>query len=173
MKKVLILSIILLMITSLASAQFLNSDGTTFQKTFTDKVVLGAQSGSAHLAIKSTSGEPVFQFTGYPNQAIYGFMETSTGLRILNWYGTKFLPMISTYDLGDPTHLFRYGYFTSVNLGTINVTSSSGKLSADSASLKRLLISDTIQGIVLKNRSGVKYRLRVSPTGVLTAIAVP
>jgi len=44
---------------------------------------------------------------------------------------------------------------------------------ADSARMNRIVISDTLQGLVLYTSAGVKYRLRVSPTGVLTAIAVP
>ena len=166
---------ILLMVTSVVFSQntFINFNGVTSQKTFTDKVGLGISSPTAHLSIKSTSGEPVFSFTGYTNQSIYGYMESATGLRILNWYGTKLLPMISTYDLGESTHPFRYWYFTHILLGTVNLTSSCGKVSADSATLNRVIILDTTQGLILKNHAGTKYRLRISPTGVLSAVAVP
>ena len=44
---------------------------------------------------------------------------------------------------------------------------------ADSAYMNRIVVSDTLQGVVLYNSAGVKYRIRVSPTGVLTAVAVP
>ena len=45
--------------------------------------------------------------------------------------------------------------------------------SPDSIHANRVVISDTLQGLVLKNSAGTKYRLRVSPTGVLTLVAVP
>ena len=44
---------------------------------------------------------------------------------------------------------------------------------ADSARMNRIVISDTLQGLVLYTSAGVKYRLRVSPTGVLSVVAVP
>ena len=62
---------------------------------------------------------------------------------------------------------------TTLTVGTLNITSSGSKVTADSLQVKRVLISDTLQGLVLKNSTGTKYRLRVSPTGVLTLIAVP
>jgi len=43
----------------------------------------------------------------------------------------------------------------------------------DSIHVNRVVVSDTLQGLVLTNSAGTKYRLRVSPTGVLTLVAVP
>lgn len=58
-------------------------------------------------------------------------------------------------------------------LGATQMMITTGKLMVDSTKVKRILVTDTLQGVVLYNRAGVKYRLRVSPTGVLTCIAVP
>lgn len=48
-----------------------------------------------------------------------------------------------------------------------------GVLSADSAAVNRIHVTDTLQGVVLYASDGTLYRLRVSPTGVLSAVAVP
>ena len=58
-------------------------------------------------------------------------------------------------------------------VGTIPITASTGKVYADSLSTKRIIVSDTLQGLVITNSAGTKYRLRVSPTGVLSIVAVP
>jgi hypothetical protein len=44
---------------------------------------------------------------------------------------------------------------------------------ADSSHMNRVVVSDTLQGVVLFTSEGARYRLRVSPTGVLTAVVVP
>lgn len=62
---------------------------------------------------------------------------------------------------------------TKLIVGTIPVTASTGKIYADSLSTKRILVSDTLQGLVIYTSTGTKYRLRVSPTGVLSIVAVP
>jgi len=54
-----------------------------------------------------------------------------------------------------------------VNISNVNLAT------IDSTRVNRVIISDTLQGLVLYTSTGVKYRLRVSPTGVLSIVAVP
>ena len=62
---------------------------------------------------------------------------------------------------------------TRVLVGTIPLTASTGKVAADSLSAKRVVISDTLQGLVLYSAAGTKYRLRVTASGNLTLVVVP
>jgi hypothetical protein len=48
-----------------------------------------------------------------------------------------------------------------------------GTIDADSVTVKRVIISDTLQGLVLYSAAGVKYRLRVTDSGNLTLVVVP
>ena len=62
---------------------------------------------------------------------------------------------------------------TRLLVGTLHLTASGGKVAADSVMIKRVLVTDTLQGLVLTNSAGTRYRLRVSPTGLLTLVVVP
>lgn len=60
----------------------------------------------------------------------------------------------------------------SVSVGTHNKLLRT-HLAADSALVNRIVVSDTLQGVVIKSKNGAKWRLKISNAGVFSVVAVP